>query len=536
MPDTPTYSSAAVAAPHIAASEAGRNVLAAGGNAVEAMIAMAATIAVVYPHMNAVGGDGFWIVRDPRGRVYAIEGCGPAGRRATRQRYRERGHDVIPSRGPEAIVTAPGAIGGWAEARRLAAALGRDVKVGGDLPLADLLADAIRRAREGSPVSPSEARTAHNAKQALWEAPGFATTYTVDGKIPEAGTLRRQPKLADTLDHLASAGLDDFYRGDVGREIAVDLEALDAPVTRADLESFEARVVRPLSLAVPGATLYNFPPSTQGLASLLILGLFSRLGVKRGEGFEHVHGLVEATKRAFRVRDAVVTDPGRLPRDPSEFLAADWLDKEAARISMTRADHYPLPWGEGDTIWMGAIDSAGTAVSYIQSIYWEYGSGCVLPRTGVLMQNRGISFSLDPAALNSLEPGRRPFHTLNPALAAYDDGRVLVYGSMGGDGQPQFQAALYTRYGFGMDLAAAVDAPRWLLGRTWGSHSVSLKFENRFDPDLLRALERAGHVVEVVDAPYSDSLGHAGMVLRHARNGAVEAVHDPRSDGGSEGL
>lgn len=536
MPDTPTFARAAAAAPHSAAAEAGRAVLAEGGNAVEAMLAMAATIAVVYPHMNAVGGDGFWLVREPGGRVHAIEACGQAGSRATRQRYRERGHDVIPPRGPQAIVTAPGAIAGWNQALALAAALGTRTGVGGTVPLRVLLADAIRQARDGAPVTPSEARTPHNQGDALWAAPGFAATYAVDGKIPPVGALRRQLRLADTLDHLASAGLADFYRGDVGREVAADLEELDAPVTRADIARCEARIVEPLSLRIPGATLWNFPPPTQGLASLIILGLFARLGVTRGESFEHVHGLVEATKRAFRVRDAVVTDPGRLPREPGSFLLPAWLDKEAQLISMRAAARYPIAWGDGDTVWMGAIDSAGVAVSYIQSVYWEYGSGCVLPRTGVLMQNRGISFSLDPAALNALEPGRRPFHTLNPALAAYDDGRVLSYGAMGGDGQPQFQAAIFTRHGFGMDLAAAIDAPRWLLGRTWGSHSVSLKLEDRFDPDLVRALQRAGHAVELVGEPWSDQLGHAGMLLRQPRNGAVAAAHDPRSDGAAAGL
>ncbi len=185
---------------------------------------------------------------------------------------------------------------------------------------------------------------------------------------------------------------------------------------------------------------------------------------------------------------------------------------------------------------MGAIDATGMAVSYIQSIYWEYGSGCVLPRTGVLWQNRGVSFSLDPSALNPLEPGRKPFHTLNPAMALFNDGRIMPYGSMGGDGQPQFQAAIFTRQAFGMGLAEAVDAPRWLLGKTWGSASVSLKLENRFDPTLIRALEKAGHAVEILPDAYSDTLGHAGMLLRDARRGSVAATHDPRSDGGAAGL
>jgi gamma-glutamyltranspeptidase/glutathione hydrolase len=185
---------------------------------------------------------------------------------------------------------------------------------------------------------------------------------------------------------------------------------------------------------------------------------------------------------------------------------------------------------------MGAIDREGTSVSYIQSIYWEYGSGCVLPATGLHWQNRGVSFSLDPAARNPLEPGRKPFHTLNPAMAAMADGRVVSFGSMGGDGQPQFQAQIFTRWRDGVGVAEAVDAPRWLLGRTWGATTTSLKVENRFDSSLLERLEKMGHEVEDIGRPYSDALGHAGLLVKHPRDGRVEAAHDPRSDGGAEGL
>jgi gamma-glutamyltranspeptidase/glutathione hydrolase len=185
---------------------------------------------------------------------------------------------------------------------------------------------------------------------------------------------------------------------------------------------------------------------------------------------------------------------------------------------------------------MGAIDGGGLAVSYIQSIFWEFGSGCVLPKTGILWSNRGIAFSLDPRARNPLEPGRKPYHTLNPALAAFDDGRVLAYGTMGGEGQPQVQAQIFTRYAdLGMGLADAVDAPRWLLGKSWGAPAATLKVEDRFDPALLRKLSSLGHSIEELGRPYADALGHAGMVVKH-RRGPVEATHDPRSDGGALGL
>ncbi len=227
--------------------------------------------------------------------------------------------------------------------------------------------------------------------------------------------------------------------------------------------------------------------------------LFDRLRVAKAESFEHIHGLVEATKRAFLVRDRVITDPDRVDGPLSKYLDAAFLDNEAKKIDARKAAPWPDPQARGDTIWMGAADANGLVVSYIQSIYWEFGSGCVLPATGVLMQNRGSSFSLDPKALNALEPGRRPFHTLNPALAALKDGRVMAYGTMGGEGQPQTQAAVFTRHVmFGQPLEQALDAPRWLLGRTWGSSQTNLRMESRFDGHLIDRLMSAGHDVAVL--------------------------------------
>jgi gamma-glutamyltranspeptidase/glutathione hydrolase len=529
MSSTPTFSTAAVAAPHSAAAAAGQQILAQGGNAIEAMAAMAATIAVVYPHMNSVGGDAFWLIREPNGRVRYLEACGIAGADATIARYRGEGYDAIPPRGVLAAVTTPGAIDGWRCALELAHAHG------GRLPLADILGSAIRHAREGVAVSPSEARTVPNRFDDLKAAPGFADVYLEDGRTPAAGTLRKTERLAATLEHLAKAGLRDFYRGDVGREIAADLERIGALVTRADLERTEARWRAPLAVRLRDVTVWNAPPPTQGLAALIILGVFERLGVGRGETFEHFHALVEATKRAFAIRDRVCSDPDSSFEDPAIHLEPSALDREAGAISMSRAAPYPAVTDAGDTVWMGAIDSNNLAVSYIQSTYWEFGSGCLLPNTGVLMQNRGVAFSLEENAVNALAPGRRPFHTLNPPLAVFDDGRVAVYGSMGGDGQPQFQSQILSRLRFGMKPDAAVDAPRMLLGRTWGDSSASLKLEDRFDPSVVSALRRAGHEVEIANAEYSDAFGHAGMLVR-APKGRIEGAHDPRSDGGAMGL
>ena len=235
------------------------------------------------------------------------------------------------------------------------------------------------------------------------------------------------------------------------------------------------------------------------------------------------------------LRDQVCTDFDALKQPAEKYLTPDFLDRESAKISMERASVWPMPPDQGDTIWMGAIDASGLSVSYIQSVFWEYGSGLRLPSTGVLMQNRGTSFSLDAKALNPLTPGRRPFHTLTPPLCTYDDGRVLSYGSMGGDGQPQFQAQIFTRMELGMGPLEAVSAPRFLFGKTWGADSTSLKLEEGFDDALVSALRKAGHEIELRPGQRSQSFGHAGALLRR-RDGSIAAAHDPRADGSAEGF
>jgi gamma-glutamyltranspeptidase/glutathione hydrolase len=238
----------------------------------------------------------------------------------------------------------------------------------------------------------------------------------------------------------------------------------------------------------------------------------------------------------LRIRDRVVTDPARLPHPPERYLDSSFLDAEALAIDRRKAAPWPSRNREGDTVWMGAADASGIVVSYIQSLYWEFGSGVVLPRTGVLMQNRGASFSLEDGALNALAPGRLPFHTLNPALAVLADGRILAYGTMGGDGQPQTQAALFTRHVlYRAPLERAIEAPRWLLGRNWGAAHTSLRMESRFDGNLVERLLAAGHEVEVLPDPYSDLMGHAGAVVLHP-GGMLEGAHDPRADGGATGV
>src|SRR5215469_7478538 len=517
-----------VCAPHFAAVEAGRSILAEGGNAVEAMLAMAASIAAVYPHMNHLGGDGFWIIREPSGRVRAIMAAGPAALAAKPELYRD--YEVMPTRGPLAALTVPAAVGGWILAHEAARAHG------GKLPLKILLMPAITQARSGYAVTHSQRRLTQEQFAGLKDAPGFAGQFLLDGKVPDVGAVLKQEALAATLEHLTYAGLEDFYRGDVGRESAADLQRIGSPLSRTDLERYQASLAEPLRATVPSGTLYNTDAPTQGAVSLMILALFARLGVTEAEGFDHVHGLVEATKRALRMRDRLITDPNYLSHSLQRVLDERTLDDEAAQIDRRKAAPWLLSPDAGDTVWMGAADPSGLVVSYIQSLYWEFGSGCVLPHTGLLMQNRGSSFSLQPGALIVLGPGRLPFHTLNPALAALADGRVIAYGCMGGDGQPQTQSAVFTRYvDFGEPLLEALDRPRWVLGRTWGAARTSLRLEPRFDENVVAALTDAGQDIDLLADPYSDVMGHAGAVVLHA-DGSCEGAHDPRADGGAAGV
>lgn len=524
MLNTPRSRRAMVTSPHHLASQAGLDVLKDGGNAVEAAVAVAATLAVVYPHMTGIGGDGFWLIAEPGRDPVAIDGCGPAAAAADLAFYRSHGHAAVPWRGPHAANTVAGTISGWAAALDLAKGWGKA------LGLDRLLRDPIHYAEAGAVVTVSQAELSAAKLAELRAVSGFAATFLDGGRPPAAGSILRQPALAATLRKLAADGLDGFYRGELARSMAADLTRAGSPIAAADLARHQAKVGRPLSVALTNSRLFNFPPPTQGLASLLILALFSRLGVAAAEGFDHIHGLVEATKQAFLVRDAEIGDPGHMTAVPENFLADATLDTLAARIDRARALPWPAPQTGGDTVWLGVIDGEGRAVSLIQSVYFEFGSGLVLPETGITWQNRGASFRLAETGPNRLRPGAKPFHTLNPALARFADGRTMVYGTMGGEGQPQTQAAVFSRYAlFDQELQAAVTAPRWLLGRTWGEDSVTLKLESRFDPALVDRLRRAGHEVEML-APFTSTMGHAGAIVRR-NDGVLEGATDPRSDG-----
>jgi len=513
-------------APNALAAQSALAVLRDGGNAIEAMVAAAATIAVAYPHMNGIGGDSFWLIVPPEGAPIAIDACGPAAAAASIAAYRSRGLERIPTRGPLAMNTVAGTVGGWQQALAVSA------RFGGGLPLIRLLADAIGYAEEGVPVTVSQASATAGKRAELEALPGFADSFLPGGRVPAPGSRFVQTKLARVLARLAKDGLDGYYRGALAREIAADFEAVGALLSLADLEAYRPRECAPLSVELKCGTAYNMVPPTQGVISLAILALMERAGIENvaADGADHIHLCVEATKQAFGLRDAHLADPAEMSVAPEALLEAGRLAALASAIRLDRA----LPWGgksrSGDTVWMGTVDNSGLAVSFIQSIYHEYGSGVVLPATGINWQNRGASFSLERDHLLALKPGKKPFHTLNPAAARLRDGRVLVYGTMGGDGQPQTQAAVFSRYvWFNQELQQAVSAPRWLLGRTWGQASDTLKLEGRFAADVVADLRGRGHELETL-RDFDETMGHAGAIVRGA-DGILQGAADPRSDG-----
>jgi len=521
-----TRARAVAVAPHALAAQAAAAILTEGGNAIEAMIAAASVISVVYPHMTGLGGDAFWLIHKPGHAVQAIDASGPAGALATPSFFRSQGLSAMPARGPLAACTVAGTVSGWDRALEISRSWG------GNLPCARLLEEAIAHADGGMGVSASQARSTELRYGDLAVQPGFRDQYLVAGQTPAVGAWLRQPALAATLRQLAHAGLQDFYTGVIADSIASDLARVGSPIGRADLGLYKARLVTPLRIAHRLGTLYNVPPPTQGVLSLMILGILDRVGLERCavDSADMIHYIVEATKCAFTLRDthkeALMSPSG----DVSGWLAPGALDAHARAIDPLRARPWQSGQGSGDTVWMGVIDHAGRAVSFIQSLYHEFGSGVVLPETGICWQNRGASFSLTSGAADLIAPGRAPYHTLNPALVQFHDGRVLAFGAMGGDGQPQTQAALFTRVAvYGVDLQAAVSAPRWLLGRTWGDASDTLKMEARFPESVILELQRRGHSIAHL-ASFDEVVGHAGLVLR-AIDGGTSGAADPRGDG-----
>lgn len=523
-----------VSSPHSLASEAGVEILKAGGSAVDAAIAASAALAVIYPHMTSAGGDQFWLIYDAAQRaVRFLNAGGRAAASAELDWFNRRGLDEIPLTGiVPATLTTPGAVDGWCEAH---AALGR-------LPLGRDLAPAIAFARDGFPVTSRLAGWTESRASLLSENAEAAAIFLPGGRPPAAGQRLRNPDLATTLESVGSLGRAGFYEGETGREMARFAEANGGFFTERDLVAQRSRWAEPVSTTYRGVTVYETPPPTQGISVLQMLNLIEPydLGKLDFLGADHVHLLVQAKQIAFHDRDRFIADPDFVKVPVARLVSKAYADERRHLVDPARA----LPWDRvpsygslaGDTVFVCAVDADGNAVSLIHSVYGIYGSGLVAGRTGVVLQNRSAYFSLDPAHPNRLEPGKVPLHTLIASLAFKGDSLWQAFGCMGADGQPQIHLQAYTAMiDFGLDVQEAVASPRWLSGRfALGDPRDLLNMEGRFPAATGAELERRGHVIRRWPA-WEELAGHAQGITIDPATGARLGAADPRSDGAAIG-
>ncbi len=514
-----------VAAPHHAAARAGLRMLEQGGSAVDAAVAANAVLGVVYPHMAGPGGDLFCLLWDAAARrLEGLNASGRAAAAATIDFYRSRGHETIPIRGPLAALTVPGAVDGWGV---LHGRLGR-------LPFGDVLQPAIELAAEGFPVPESLAAWTASSEHELRLDPTTEATFRPEGRPLRMGERLATPALAATLRQVAAHGPDALYRGPLAEQVCRYLNERDGPLSPADFAAHRSDWVEPISAPYRGYTAYQLPPNTQGVNALQMLRVADGYDVAGlGDGSAaYVHTLAEAARLVLEDRDRYVTDPAFADVPVDWLLSDERVGEIRGQIDPRRRPALDGSAREGgDTCYLCTVDRDGNAVSLIQSVFYDFGSAVVAGETGLLLQNRGSFFSLDPDHPNCLEPGKRTLHTLIPAMLFADGEPALVYGAMGGDGQPQTQLALITRMvDFGYDVQRAVEAPRWLYGRTWGARSVALSLEAGLGQEMASALAAMGHDVRVLP-DWSDSFGHAQGIRIDRRQGVYWGAADPRSDG-----
>ncbi|NJP38590.1 gamma-glutamyltransferase [Alkalicoccus luteus] len=517
----------AVTSPNYLATQAGEQILRRGGHAVEGAIAVNTVLCVVYPHMAGLGGDLFALVKNKGEDVQALNGSGRAGEQATRAFYTEQGYEEIPDRGPLAANTVPGTVAAWQELHQAY----------GKLTWPELFEEAIYFAEAGFTVTEKFSRFLYEKQEVIRKHDKAAEVLLPDGQVPQPGEILKQPELAETLRRIADEGADAFYSGPIAEQVTGSLQGAGGLLTIEDMRSHESSWEKPLSTTYHDTyEVFEMQPNTQGIATLMMLNILESFPVAAlGDNTkEYYHLMAEAAKVAFTYRDQWVTDPAYEQVPVESLLSDEHTKKMVDQIDLHRA--YPvadLPQlpelsVNKDTTFFAAVDAEGNAVSMIQSIYHEFGSG-FMADGGFLLQNRGSFFSLDNEHPNRLEPGKRTFHTIIPALALKDGEPFLLFGTMGGEGQPQTQCALLTRIvDFGYDVQQAIEAPRWLYGRTWGEDSSSLKMEKRIPDSILTALGDLGHEIEITPG-YSQQMGHAQAVL--FRNTCYEAGADPRGDG-----
>ena len=523
-----------VTSPHSLASAAGADVLRAGGSAIDAAIAAAAVLAVVYPHMTGLGGDAFWLIHDGRsGEVTYLNGGGKAAGGASLASLQERRLSEIPLRGiVPATLTVPGGVASWIAAH----------DAHGQLPLRRLLEAAIGYAREGFPVTGRLASFIEMTREDLIRQREAAALFFPEGTAPLPGTKLTNPGLAATLEAIADRGWSGFYQGPVAGEMLRFSQEHGGFFDSASFEAQKATWGAPLTGRYRDVTIFNTPPPTQGFTVLEMLNLVEPHQPHKMDllGPDRLHLLVQAKQIAYHDRDRWLADPAFAEVPVEMLVSRDYAHRRGRLINPDAA----LRWDQvpsfgslaGDTVYIAAVDREGNAASLIQSLYGAFGSCVVAGNTGVVLQNRGAYFSLDPMHPNRLEPGKIPLHTLIASMAKRDGKLWSVLGCMGADGQPQIQLQLYSAMiDFGLDIQQAIELPRFLSGRfALGEARDTLYMESRFPADTIGALERRGHVVHRW-GPWNEMAGHAHGITIAAQDRTLSGGSDPRSDGAAIG-
>jgi oxamate amidohydrolase len=529
---------AMVTAPHVLATQAGVTALRAGGSAADAGVAVAASLSVLYAHMTGIGGDAFFLYYDARSRtVHAYNGSGRSAALADRAFYHHLGLTAIPRHGGPAALTVPGAVDAWLS---LHERFGR-------VPLRAVLAPAVEHARDGAPIARSFARGLLEEHALLAADEGARLLYATEPHYP-IGMRFSQPALARALERIAEEGRSFWYEGEAAEHIERACVRAGSPLRAADLSAQHGFFTDPLRARFGGYESLVTPPNSQGIALLLAQGIHDATPsheqlAPAGAGLAHLG--IEAIKLAFEDRDTWVGDPDVVKPPLERLLSLDYARAQAAKIDPYRARSrigHAVPRarargrGDGDTTYFACVDADGNALSMIQSLYFHFGSCVGVPELGIVLQNRGCSFTLDEGRPTSLAPNRLPFHTLMAAMLLRAGEPRLVYGTMGGEGQPQ--TTLQTSIAIaemGVDPQMALDAPRWRYGKTWGDEIPGVAIEARAGEACIAGLRARGHNMIVMD-DWEESMGHAGAIRIDPDQGVLVGASDLRSDGAAFGL
>lgn len=504
----------AIAAPHTLATEAGLNAFRDGGTAIDAAIAAAAVLTVVYPHNVALGSDLIALVREPNGKVHCVNSSGWAPLDTDAATLRSRFGRALPARDVH-TVTVPGGVRGWEALRNH----------GSRLSWSDTLAAAEVAAAAGVPLAPSAAwHLLHPENADLHGTTDFDRVFRPDGQCRRAGDVLRQPELAASFSRLRAGGPDEFYAGDLAASSIAYLRSRGSQLVSDDFADFRPEITAPLETTFGDLTVLTSPPNTHGFILLRVLRAVEQLGLADplGADFGTVMRLFH---RANRLRDDLLADPRQASVDANALVGDDLTS--FAPVGHAR-DSALVP--NGDTVGVSAMDSDGYAVSLIQSVFYAFGSGLIDPETGILFHNRGTSFSLDEHAPNVIAPRKRPAHTLMPAMTLKDGSVRHILSTMGGQGQPQILAQILLHATRGATAQSAVAAPRGIVGpQSDGATDDLVSFESDSSYTTRKALVGSGlFLLEV--PPKTESLGQANVVFAES-DGRMSAASDPRSDG-----